>query len=67
MACALPVPGAKVAETAGRDGIPEHGNNGKSCVECDRETDEAWTQELELSGRKPSGEDSGKKMQWETV
>ena len=28
---------------------------------CDRETDEAWTQELEPSRRKSSGKDTGKK------
>ena len=36
--------------STGGAGIPEHGNNGKSCVECDRKTDEAWAQELEPSG-----------------
>ena len=44
-------------------GIPERGDNGKSCVECDRETDETRAQKLEPAGREPFGEDTGQKMQ----
>lgn len=42
--------------------MPEHGNNGKPCMECERETDETWAQELEPTRWEPSGKDTGKKM-----
>ena len=36
-------------------------------MKCDRETDETWVQKLEPTGWESSGEDTGKKVQRETV
>ncbi len=36
--------------TTRRAGIPEHGNNGEPCVECNCKADETRAQELETGG-----------------
>ena len=66
-ASAVSVSGTGAARPTGGSGIPEHGNNGKPCVERDSEADETWAQKLEPARREPSGEDTGKKVQRETV